>query len=145
MFLLFFLSFLALTLTRLSAPKWFSQYRFYLSIIVGTSIIATLAGTNYFGPPETSATHSASGGSSVALMERNVKDTRDRVGSIVRTVSKDLNVQTESAGEGDGGYVKLVKKQDEPEKEKENGGKDNNQQNQEFQKEAKESGNSKTG
>lgn len=144
MFLLFFLSFLALTLTRLLAPKWFSQYRFYLSIIVGTSIIATLAGTNYFGPPETSATHSASGGSSVALMERNVKDTRDRVGNIVRTMSKDLNVQTESAGESDGGYVKLVKKQDDAE-EKENGGKDNNQQNQEFQKEAKESGDSKTG
>ncbi|EPQ57896.1 hypothetical protein GLOTRDRAFT_109938 [Gloeophyllum trabeum ATCC 11539] len=32
------------------APKWYSQYRFYLSILVGTCIIGTLAGTSYWGP-----------------------------------------------------------------------------------------------
>ncbi|TFK30273.1 hypothetical protein FA15DRAFT_663664 [Coprinopsis marcescibilis] len=32
------------------APKWYSQYRFYLSILVGTCIIGSLAGTSYFGP-----------------------------------------------------------------------------------------------
>lgn len=32
------------------APKWYSQYRFYLSILVGTCIIATLASTSYWGP-----------------------------------------------------------------------------------------------
>ncbi|KAF8607629.1 hypothetical protein BDV93DRAFT_505037 [Ceratobasidium sp. AG-I] len=31
-------------------PKWHSQYRFYLSILVGGCIIGTLAGVNYFGP-----------------------------------------------------------------------------------------------
>jgi hypothetical protein len=31
-------------------PKWYSQYRFYLSILVGTSIIGTLASTSYWGP-----------------------------------------------------------------------------------------------
>ena len=31
-------------------PKWYSQYRFYLSILVGTCIIGSLAGENYFGP-----------------------------------------------------------------------------------------------
>ncbi|QRV72744.1 hypothetical protein RhiJN_00758 [Ceratobasidium sp. AG-Ba] len=31
-------------------PKWYSQYRFYLSILVGTCIIGTLAGTNILGP-----------------------------------------------------------------------------------------------
>jgi len=31
-------------------PKWYSQYRFYLSLLVGTCIIASLAGTSYFGP-----------------------------------------------------------------------------------------------
>jgi len=31
-------------------PKWYSQYRFYLSILVGTCVIGTLAGTSYFGP-----------------------------------------------------------------------------------------------
>ena len=32
------------------APKWYSQYRFYLSILVGTCIIGTLASTSYWGP-----------------------------------------------------------------------------------------------
>ncbi|KAF8647464.1 hypothetical protein AX16_006670 [Volvariella volvacea WC 439] len=32
------------------APKWFSQYRFYLSILVGTCIIGSLAGTSFWGP-----------------------------------------------------------------------------------------------
>ena len=31
------------------ATPWYSTYRFYLSIIVGFSIIATLAGTGYYG------------------------------------------------------------------------------------------------
>ena len=33
-----------------SAPAWYSQYRFYLSILVGTCIIGSLAGTSYYGP-----------------------------------------------------------------------------------------------
>ncbi|KAL6301612.1 hypothetical protein BKA93DRAFT_751827 [Sparassis latifolia] len=32
------------------APRWFSQYRFYLSILVGTCIISSLAATSYWGP-----------------------------------------------------------------------------------------------
>ncbi|KAF9449583.1 hypothetical protein P691DRAFT_702925 [Macrolepiota fuliginosa MF-IS2] len=31
-------------------PKWYSQYRFYLSILVGTCIIGSLAGCSYWGP-----------------------------------------------------------------------------------------------
>jgi hypothetical protein len=31
-------------------PKWYSQYRFYLSVLVGTCIIGTLASTSYWGP-----------------------------------------------------------------------------------------------
>ncbi|KZT69859.1 hypothetical protein DAEQUDRAFT_811134 [Daedalea quercina L-15889] len=31
-------------------PAWYSQYRFYLSILVGTCIIGTLAATSYWGP-----------------------------------------------------------------------------------------------
>ncbi|KAK0441103.1 hypothetical protein EV421DRAFT_1814113 [Armillaria borealis] len=32
------------------APPWYSQYRFYLSVLVGTCIIGSLAGTSYYGP-----------------------------------------------------------------------------------------------
>ncbi|KAH8117136.1 hypothetical protein DFH11DRAFT_1579454 [Phellopilus nigrolimitatus] len=31
-------------------PKWYSQYRFYLTALVGACIIGSLAGTSYFGP-----------------------------------------------------------------------------------------------
>jgi len=31
-------------------PKWYSQYRFYLSLLVGSCIIGTLAGISYYGP-----------------------------------------------------------------------------------------------
>jgi len=31
-------------------PSWYSQYRFYLSILVGSCILASLAGTSYWGP-----------------------------------------------------------------------------------------------
>ncbi|KAJ3844538.1 hypothetical protein F5878DRAFT_95381 [Lentinula raphanica] len=31
-------------------PAWYSQYRFYLSILVGMCIIGSLAGTSYYGP-----------------------------------------------------------------------------------------------
>ncbi|KAJ4464244.1 hypothetical protein C8J55DRAFT_530456 [Lentinula edodes] len=31
-------------------PPWYSQYRFYLSVLVGTCIIGSLAGTSYYGP-----------------------------------------------------------------------------------------------
>jgi hypothetical protein len=37
-------------LTVFVAPKWYSQYRFYLSVLVGTCIIGSLAGTSYWGP-----------------------------------------------------------------------------------------------
>ncbi|TFY74597.1 hypothetical protein EWM64_g9416 [Hericium alpestre] len=32
------------------APKWYAQYRFYLSILVGSCIIATLGTVSYWGP-----------------------------------------------------------------------------------------------
>lgn len=32
------------------APRWYSQYRFYLSILVGTCVVGSLAGVSYFGP-----------------------------------------------------------------------------------------------
>ncbi|KAH9832501.1 uncharacterized protein C8Q71DRAFT_776717 [Rhodofomes roseus] len=31
-------------------PRWYSQYRFYLTLLAGTCIISTLAATSYWGP-----------------------------------------------------------------------------------------------
>lgn len=35
---------------HIAAPRWYSQYRFYLSILAGTCIIGSLAATSYYGP-----------------------------------------------------------------------------------------------
>lgn len=32
------------------APRWYSQYRFYLTLLAGASIIGTLTATSYWGP-----------------------------------------------------------------------------------------------
>ncbi|KAI0941020.1 hypothetical protein AcV7_003240 [Taiwanofungus camphoratus] len=32
------------------APRWYSQYRFYLTLLAGTCIIGSLAATSYWGP-----------------------------------------------------------------------------------------------
>jgi len=37
-------------------PKWYSTYRFWLTAMVGSSILLTLGGTNYFGPGSKLAT-----------------------------------------------------------------------------------------
>ena len=37
-------------LTPSPAPKWYSQYRFYLSLLVGTCIIGSVAATSWWGP-----------------------------------------------------------------------------------------------
>lgn len=99
-------------------PKWFSQYRFYLSILVGTCIISTLFGINYLGPTTDVALaehlHQGGGlGSSGTLMDRNVRDKEvDRVPTVIKD---DAQFRTESGGEMGQGYVNLIKRKDEGE------------------------------
>ena len=92
-------------------PKWFSQYRFYLSILVGGCIIATLLGVNHFGPTTDVVLkkdlHEIGGlGGSGALMDRNVRDMKSP--SAALTLPDDAGVVTVPASEADPGYVKLV-------------------------------------
>ncbi|CDW98476.1 hypothetical protein [Sporisorium scitamineum] len=49
-------------------PKWYSTYRFWLTFAVGTSIIATLAGTNYYAPGSRSTL-----GGTASKLEEDVK------------------------------------------------------------------------
>jgi len=56
-------------------PAWYATYRFYLSIIVGFSIIGTFAGTSYFGAGAGAVTDS--GG-------RHTRHTTDRVSPLKR-------------------------------------------------------------
>jgi len=83
-------------------PNWYSQYRFYLSILVGTCIIGTLAGTSYFGPtPGHDATSH-----SLDIIRRHRRRTH---GDLANEVSGD--VEAVPAGESADAYVRIKKKE----------------------------------
>jgi len=103
-------------------PKWFSQYRFYLSILVGTCILSTLFGINYLGPTTDVALakhlkDTGGLGSSGTLMDRNIRDKEaaftaagSRKGAFVPA---DAEVKAEKPDALEDGYVKLVKRKEE--------------------------------
>ncbi|KAF9645654.1 hypothetical protein BDM02DRAFT_3156813 [Thelephora ganbajun] len=83
-------------------PKWYSQYRFYLSFLVGTCIIGTLAGISYYGPV---AGH--------GLLSHDIQmiqdERRRRRPEVSGTVSGDI--EAVSTGEAGDAYVQVRKKQ----------------------------------
>ncbi|CAE7142361.1 unnamed protein product [Rhizoctonia solani] len=93
-------------------PKWYSQYRFYLSILVGSCIIGTLAGTNFFGPASnTKIDHSklhrldrvSAKGSLGGLSTKGGR----KEGEL--SAEKTEGIEALPAEEGSGGYV-IIKK-----------------------------------
>ncbi|KAJ3784815.1 hypothetical protein GGU10DRAFT_356829 [Lentinula aff. detonsa] len=117
-------------------PAWYSQYRFYLSILVGTCIIGSLAGTSYYGPV---AGH---GFLSHDLeltreMRKNLKDEREGTVSGV--------VEALPADQSSGAYVMLKKrdltkeKQEQQEKQREQAAKQEAEEIKKSQKDAKRS------
>ena len=105
------------------APHWYSTYRFYLSIIVGFSIIATLSGTSYFGhgsgasipmlPSEADLKGSAEKKKRInkIAQKENPKVAGKQQGSVAGPVSA-VDLVAEESGEG---YVKLRNKEKEAE------------------------------
>jgi hypothetical protein len=95
------------------ATSWYSAYRFYLSIVVGFSIIATFAGTSYYGAGAGAVTqtrikkfkHTTERVSPVARLDR-VKDKNkpESSGVLQGTVAGDMQVDQREDGEG---YLKL--------------------------------------
>lgn len=92
------------------APKWYSQYRFYLSILVGTCIIGSLAGTSYWGPV---AGHGLLSHDLALIREERKKHMYERSG----LVSGDTEAVEDDAGEH---YVKIHRQ--EAKEESEEGG-----------------------
>jgi hypothetical protein len=117
-------------MTCLPAPKWYSQYRFYLSILVGTwyvhvfllpsrspsqiylSIIGSLAGTSYWGPVAGHGLLSHDLNLIRAERKRSQAERKGIVGGDTEAVP---------AGEDADKYVRIVKHH-EPENEGENEG-----------------------
>ena len=84
------------------APKWYSQYRFYLSLLVGSCMIGTLAGISYYGPV-------AGHGLLSHDIEMIQNERRRRRTEVSGTVSGDI--EAVSTGEGGDTYVQIRKKQ----------------------------------
>jgi len=92
-----------MTLTSMNqlAPKWYSQYRFYLSLLVGSCIIGTLAGISYYGPV-------AGHGLLSHDIEMIQNERRRRRPDVPGTISGDI--EAVSTGEAGDTYVQIRKK-----------------------------------
>jgi hypothetical protein len=97
---------MTLTFGNLPAPKWYSQYRFYLSLLVGTCIIGTLAGISHYGPV---AGH--------GLLSHDIQmiqnERRRRRPELTGTIRGDI--EAVSTGEAGDAYVQVRKKHSEEE------------------------------
>ncbi|KAG8796766.1 hypothetical protein FRC12_000016 [Ceratobasidium sp. 428] len=98
-------------------PKWYSQYRFYLSILVGTCIIGTLAGTNILGPA--SSTHV---GGHPHTYEKNKHVSKGAMGALATkggrkqgelSAENTEGIEAVAGDEGSDAYV-IIKKKEEP-------------------------------
>lgn len=100
-------------------PPWYSQYRFYLSILVGVCILGTLFGVNYLGPTTDIAlaqhlTETGVLGSSLGFIEHNVRGEIEDAKRAQKQRYAPANAQFWTE-EGEDGFVRIVKKQEEDE------------------------------
>lgn len=109
-------------------PKWYSTYRFWLTLAVGTSIIATLAGTNYYAPGSRSTLGGtarkledevkADGPTKMKLLQQSAKGNK---GGVIKHTEVGGDVEATSSGAEGDSYVKIgnPKRKEEERKEKE--------------------------
>ena len=99
-------------------PHWFSQYRFYLSLLVGTCILGTLFGVNYLGPT-TDVTlakdfkETGVLGSSASFMDAAIRQDYESTNTkLKRYAPGDAQYWTK---EGRDGFVRIMKKSEDGE------------------------------
>lgn len=109
-------------------PKWYSTYRFWLTFAVGTSIIATLAGTNYYAPGSRSTIGStasklaeevkADGPTKMKLLRQSAHGNK---GGVIKHAEVSGDVEATSAGAEGDSYVTIgnPKRKEEERKEQE--------------------------
>jgi len=93
---------MTLTFCNRPAPKWYSQYRFYLSILVGTCIIGTLAGISHYGPVAGHGLLSHD----IQMIQNERRRQRTEVSGTIRG-----DIEAVSTGEAGDTYVQIRKKQ----------------------------------
>lgn len=111
------------------APQWYSSYRFMLTLAVGVSILATLAGTNYYDADKSRSSQTGVGRRLAARTQRSEEKTQEllerrsegRLGSVPEqtTVGGDVEAAKQDAS-GDS-FVKIrnPKREEEERKKKE--------------------------
>ncbi|KAJ6577493.1 hypothetical protein B0H19DRAFT_1120134 [Mycena capillaripes] len=82
-------------------PVWYSQYRFYLSILTGTCILGSLAGITYWGPV---------GGH--GLLDHELRTIRDARASLYAKEPEKMYGHEVTILEGDDTFTKLRKTED---------------------------------
>ncbi|PWY99580.1 hypothetical protein BCV70DRAFT_200516 [Testicularia cyperi] len=109
-------------------PKWYSTYRFWLTFAVGTSIIATLAGTNYYAPGSRSTVRTtagkleeevkADGPTRMKLLKQSAQGNK---GGVIKHTEVGGDVEATSGGAEGDSYVVVgnPKRKEEERKEKE--------------------------
>jgi len=97
------------------APKWYSTYRFWLTALVGSSLVVTLDATNYLGPGATFAT---TGRRLTEVNQLAADEVEYAGGAGVGTVKRGTINGEVNAKETDQAYVKLtnVRKKEEAER-----------------------------
>jgi len=88
------------------APKWYAQYRFYLSILVGTCIIGSLSGVSYYGPV---AGH--------GFISHDLDLVREERKKIATSKPTTVAGPIEAVPDNDEGFIKIHKRDVEKEKE----------------------------
>lgn len=114
-------------------PKWYSQYRFYLSILVGGCIIGTLLGANVLGPASDTSTDYTKLRRLDRLPERSsVGGVTSEGGRKEGTLdsSKTEGIEAVAGDEAADAYV-IIKKVDQPEE-------DRNKQSDKFESQMKD-------
>ena len=114
-------------------PKWYSTYRFYLSLVVGFSIMATFAGTGYYGAGAAATSNPEYRGMSASQRMEAIESRGNKgLGRIETTVKGDFEVE-----EGEDSFLVLHNRKAEKEEAEEE------KQKQEEEKKAKQKENEK--
>lgn len=138
------------------APSWYSTYRFWLTAAVGTSIIATLAGTQYYDADPSRSSAKGAGSKLAAKVAADAKQKAQEIKDSAKgqkgTVPTKGEVQgevfAEQSKDDDEGFVHIrnpkrveeekKKKEEEEKKKKEKGAKEKKEKEEKEKKEAAE-------
>lgn len=106
------------------APRWYSTYRFWLTAAVGSSIILTLAGTNYYDVSPSRSTQRGAGAKLAANVQKDAKQKAEEIRASAQGIKGTTPVEGKVGGDvvaqkGEESFVQLDNPKRRKEKEEE--------------------------